>query len=70
MHPQASWQAGGCLAWVRASTAPSRHGYRRALPYLESQEGQTSTLSNLPSRSHNCYPLLYVLNTILVKALA
>lgn len=51
------------------STVPSRHGYRRALPPLESWEEETNALNNLSSRSRSRPPLLHVPNTILVKAL-
>lgn len=61
--------AGGCLAGVWGSAVPSRHGYRRALLPLESQEEEMSALSNLPSCSRNHLPLLYIPNTIPVKAL-
>lgn len=62
-------RAGGCLAGVWNSPVPSRHCYGWALSSLESQEGETNALSNLPSCSRNHPPLLYIPHTTVVKAL-
>lgn len=44
-------QSGGCLVWEWGGAAHCRHDYRKALLPLESQEGEMSALSNMPSCS-------------------
>lgn len=58
-------------AWHRCGAVPPPADMATggALPPLESEEGETSALSNLPSRSRSHPPLLYIPDTILVKAL-
>lgn len=57
-------QSGGCLAWVWGGAAHCRHDYRKALLPLESQEGEISALSNLPSCSRSHPALLYRPDTL------